>query len=1114
MAPSKGKAGLTLGGIGSSLSVADVYNVAAKKGKVALDTAALEKLAKTLAARLKGDVKVKDAEPEETNEAAASGVAKEWLSDPESRAALLVKLTELINSGALRPAALQFFESVLNSQVTLSLPSSATDAPILRALAGGADGNWNAPQIGVQQEKAVETLAGNETGVSKPPGLSAAEKVAVGQGIAASVGVSALAVFEAERLVEIIDAVGALTCEALGAVTTGFDADVHDVGNPHKCQVEVASDLRSLLEGSTLVNPRKGGLNTPAVSAMPQWHGPLRGTVRSASSAVRVEFASGGGAPEGASADGELSGGGSKTGGAEYVPSPQVVIDTTVLLMMLRRVVGLSVDRICELVKALEGLEVPEGQGASKDPDALVRTAHDALAKLGVAAENASTTMAGGNRADGVSSQIPRVKIARDALSGVQTARGIFAAEAFLAGKLLKAKETALAGKVGGKGGKEIGGKGEGPKETPKNEAAKANSNDEKKQPKDTKKSPESAENGAVKTTGIESGVAAVSLDGPTGKADKKAVQETDGQAPSTSGAPEANTADGRRQPKEGSADGKQKSEGGRGKGRAAKPEGGSEQGGAERGRGRGGAKASEKAEKKAKKGGVALGKGTALVKEFVDGVFAREGGEDRAVLAALSVALDPLSKELGELVGKVKEALESNAARRKPKIAKGARDFMPEQMAIREKAFATITAVFKRHGAVSLDTPVFELRETLTGKYGEDSKLIYDLADQGGEILSLRYDLTVPFARYVAMHNIAKMKRYHIARVYRRDQPQMARGRYREFYQCDFDIAGEYAPMVPDAEVLKVSTEILDDLKIGDYEIKLNHRKLLDAMLDICGVPAEKFRPICSAIDKLDKEDWADVRAEMVDDKGLAPEAADKIEPFVRLKGEPLALLQELQGPSSGFSGHAAAQEALADLALLFEYLGAMGALKRISFDLSLARGLDYYTGVIYEAVFKGASQVGSIAAGGRYDGLVGMFSGKNVPAVGVSLGIERVFAIMEEQARAEAERAKTTLRKTQTEVLVASIGPNLLIKRMELCTRLWEAGVKAEFLAQPKPNMDKQLTYALEEGIPFMVIFGETELAQGIVAIKDLKAGVQENVKEGELVAELRKRLSTQQA
>lgn len=431
-------------------------------------------------------------------------------------------------------------------------------------------------------------------------------------------------------------------------------------------QVEVASELRSLLEGSTLVNPRKGGVNTLAVSAIPQWHGPLRATVKSASSAVKVELASGGGAPEGASADGELSGGASKTGAAEYVPSPQVVIDTTVLLMMLRRVVGLSVDRLSEMVKAFsgrEGLEVPEDQGASIDLDVLVRSAHDELAKLGAAAESASTTMAGGNGVDGVSSEIPRVKIARDALSGVRTARSIFATEAFLAGKLLKAKEAALAGKVGGKGAKETGGKGEGPKETPKNEAAKPNlksDGQEKKQPRDVKKAPETAENGVVQTAGFESGVAAVSLDEPTRKPEKKAGRETDGQAPSTSGASEA-----------GGADSKPKSDSGRGKGRAAKPEGGSEQGGAERGRGRGGAKASEKAEKKAKKGGVAFGKGTALVKEFVDGVFAREGGNDKATLAALSAALDPLSKELGELVGKVKEALESNAARRKPKIAK-----------------------------------------------------------------------------------------------------------------------------------------------------------------------------------------------------------------------------------------------------------------------------------------------------------------------------------------------------------------------------------------------------------------------------------------------------------
>ena len=198
-------------------------------------------------------------------------------------------------------------------------------------------------------------------------------------------------------------------------------------------------------------------------------------------------------------------------------------------------------------------------------------------------------------------------------------------------------------------------------------------------------------------------------------------------------------------------------------------------------------------------------------------------------------------------------------------------------------QVFAAIKRVFKRHGGVEIDTPVFELKEVLTGKYGEDSKLIYDLADQGGELLSLRYDLTVPFARFLAMNSVGNIKRYHIAKVpsptsphlsrpppravfiycfitprclqvYRRDQPQLNRGRYREFYQCDFDVAGSYSPMVPDAEVITVATEILSSLPVGPFLIKLNHRKLLDAIFEICGVPAEKFRPICSAVDKLDK--------------------------------------------------------------------------------------------------------------------------------------------------------------------------------------------------------------------------------------------------------------------
>eukprot|EP00899_Mesostigma_viride_P027773 jgi/Mesvir1/8180/Mv12480-RA.3 len=379
---------------------------------------------------------------------------------------------------------------------------------------------------------------------------------------------------------------------------------------------------------------------------------------------------------------------------------------------------------------------------------------------------------------------------------------------------------------------------------------------------------------------------------------------------------------------------------------------------------------AAKAAPRKGAVGGLVLGKGSAMLKEYLakawSGDAAVDGGTTGGVIALTEAGLSSAqpclrlrSTSLQQFVDAVSECLLSNAARRKPKIPKGTRDFMPDQMAIRERAFNKIVAVFKRHGAVSLETPVFELKETLTGKYGEDSKLIYDLADQGGEMLSLRYDLTVPFARYVAMHSVGNIKRYHIARVYRRDNPAMNRGRFREFYQCDFDVAGAYNVMVPDAEVLKVLTEILSELDIGDFEIKINHRKLLDAALDIAGVPASKFRSICSAIDKLDKEPWSEVRREMVADKGLPAEVADKLEPFVQLRGAPRELLATLQGPGSPFAGHEGARVALEEMGLLFGYLDAMKALHKLSFDMSLARGLDYYTGVIYEAIFKGESLV-----------------------------------------------------------------------------------------------------------------------------------------------------------
>ncbi|KAK7370018.1 hypothetical protein VNO80_12068 [Phaseolus coccineus] len=507
------------------------------------------------------------------------------------------------------------------------------------------------------------------------------------------------------------------------------------------------------------------------------------------------------------------------------------------------------------------------------------------------------------------------------------------------------------------------------------------------------------------------------------------------------------------------------------------------------------------KAEKKKKK--VVLGKGTgSILALFKERLQSRGKIALGTWVADFLSFLDLAKPDFNDFLLKVKDVVESNESRRLPKIPKGTRDFSKEQMTIRKKAFSIIEEVFERHGATALDTPVFELRETLMGKYGEDSKLIYDLADQGGELLSLRYDLTVPFARFVAMNGLTSLKRYQIAKVYRRDNP--SKGRYREFYQCDFDIAGTPPEkMGPDFEVVRILTELLDELDIGEYEIKLNHRKLLDGMMQICGVPPEKFRTICSSIDKLDKQSFQQIKKEMVEEKGLTAETADRIETFVKEKGSPLALLSKFIHEGSDFSKNEGASEALKELEILFIALEKSKRIDKVVFDLSLARGLDYYTGVIFEAVFKGGTQVGSIAAGGRYDNLIGMFGSKTVPAVGVSLGIERVFAIMEQQQKDQNQM----VRPTKTEVLVSILGNDLTLAA-ELAGELWDAGVKAEFLVHKRRT--KHFEYAKESRIPWMVLVYEQEVKEeGVVQLKDLEANIDIKTPRTEFVEELRKRL-----
>jgi len=432
--------------------------------------------------------------------------------------------------------------------------------------------------------------------------------------------------------------------------------------------------------------------------------------------------------------------------------------------------------------------------------------------------------------------------------------------------------------------------------------------------------------------------------------------------------------------------------------------------------------------------------------------------------------------------------------------------------MAIRERAMKIIVDTFKRHGAETIDTPVFELKETLTGKYGEDSKLIYDLQDQGGEMLSLRYDLTVPFARYVAMKKITNIKRYQISNVYRRDKPRMTLGRYREFYQCDFDIAGQYDVMIPDVECVKIVDEILSGLELGSFVVKLNHRKFLDGLFEVCGVPKCEFRPICSAVDKLDKTPWDEVRKEMVDEKGLEPSVADKIGEYVKLNGG-MDLINKLKADTK-LSSNKDASQALEEMTLLLQYCDLYGLTGRVSFDLSLARGLDYYTGVIYEAVLLGSTalgltedgesaSVGSVAGGGRYDDLVGMFDakGKKVPCVGVSIGIERIFAILE----AEAERKKVRVRTTETEVYVASAHKKLHEDRMRIMAKLWAGGIRAEQSYKKNPKLLDQLQYCEDSGIPTAIIIGQTELDAGVVKFREIASRSEREVPMDNIVDEL---------
>jgi histidyl-tRNA synthetase len=325
-----------------------------------------------------------------------------------------------------------------------------------------------------------------------------------------------------------------------------------------------------------------------------------------------------------------------------------------------------------------------------------------------------------------------------------------------------------------------------------------------------------------------------------------------------------------------------------------------------------------------------------------------------------------------------------------------------------------------------------------------------------------------------------------------------------REFYQCDFDIAGEYDAMIPDAEILKIMVEVFESVGLGeDVTIKLNHRKILDGMFAVCGVPADKTRAISSAVDKLDKSPWEEVKKEMLE-KGLESDVADRIGEYTQHGGELGEIIAYINS-NEALMANEQVKQGLSDMERLLRYLTAFGVGGgKVKFDLSLARGLDYYTGLIYEAVIElpqeksSETRIGSIAAGGRYDNLVGMYGRRKIPCIGVSFGVDRIFTILKQRHEDRKVRARSV------DVFVMAFGGKngLLEDRMRIAAKLWEAGVKAEFSAKEKPKLPQQFKAAEVAGVPLAVILGEDELKAGKVRVKTLGLPDGHPEKEGRLV------------
>ncbi|MAG47892.1 histidine--tRNA ligase [archaeon] len=415
----------------------------------------------------------------------------------------------------------------------------------------------------------------------------------------------------------------------------------------------------------------------------------------------------------------------------------------------------------------------------------------------------------------------------------------------------------------------------------------------------------------------------------------------------------------------------------------------------------------------------------------------------------------------------------------------KGMRDFLPKDMIKRESIISLIKQIFEKYGFDPFETPMVEYAETLEGKYGEDEKLIYKFKDKAGRNLALRYDLTVPLSRVIASNKeLPKpFKRYQISRAWRYDNVQ--KGRYREIWQCDIDTVGSKS-LLCEAELISAFIEILENLKFKKYSININNRKILDSIARYANVENKKIKDVFVSIDKFDKIGLQGVKKEL-ESRKIKTDSVKKILSIITLADKPELLLNKLEkilGENEGIN----------ELREIISYLKQLKTKPKYAVNLTLARGLDYYTGPIFE-VYVEEPKVGSLGGGGRYDNLIGnLSSSDNIPAVGFSLGLDRLIDVLNELKMIEN-------KKTLTQVFISNVSEKNLKYTLSIVNLLRENNIKTQFDLMSK-NLKKQLTFANSLEIPYVIIIGDDEVSSKKLKVKDMNSGKESNVTVNNLV------------